>query len=111
MLLLVACASPAWSSGDDDLLGEYIKDIKGEAKAKVEEYQNAYAKNMAYHIKRNAVDGLVVDSSIPQINDLYISDGFGNVSIQDGANVGTVINEFIMNNVNMIIQGNQRVRY
>lgn len=78
-----------YSNAHADEFSDYNKDISGEAKASTKNIYNAWADNMTYNIKNKNKDGIIING---EMNDKNIeSDGFGNVTIKKGANVGPII--------------------
>lgn len=101
-------ASPCYAA-PPDLFGDYNRAINSQAEARTNELHSAWGENMAHNITNKRKNGIVVTG--PADNELYHSDGLGNVTIKKGANVGTVINKTEANNSTIIIQQNQNKRY
>ena len=84
-----------------DLFAGYSKEINSEADAKAVNVYNAWANNMKNLIKKGAKDGIVVDKAAD--TDQYTSDGLGNVTVKEGAKVGTIIVDIPIEDSTIII--------
>lgn len=71
-------------------------------------HADAWGNNMAHRIKRGYSDGVVVDGEGEYAGGKVKVDGLGNVTVDQGANVGPIINQTDINNSNIIIQNNKR---
>ena len=89
-----------------DLFAGYNEQISSQADAKATESYGVWASNMENLIRHNAKKGIIIEG--PSDNDLYSSDGAGNVTIKEGASVGTVINNFDSTNSTIIIKKEDR---
>ena len=74
-----------------DLFAGYNEQINSEADAKAVNVYDAWANNMEYLIRHKVKDGIVVDGAAD--TDQYASDGLGNITVKEGAKVGTIINK------------------
>lgn len=67
---------------------------------------DAWGENMAYQIEKNNKSGIVVRGE--EDNDLYHSDGVGNVTVKPGANVQTIINKTETLNSTIVVSPGRR---
>jgi len=99
------CIPPA-----PDLFSDYNKQINSEADAHAVEMYDAWASNMENLIKNKNRKGIVVEGK--NDTDQYSSDGLGNITIKEGASVGTIINKTDVEDSTIIISnGNEFGRH
>lgn len=105
--LLIGTFSPV-KAADEDLFGDYRKDLAKDAEAKSVNVYNAWGDNMANLIESGAREGVVIDGSGSYAGGKIKSDSVGNVQIDRYANVGPVINKTTLNNTLLIMQNKPR---
>ena len=98
LIAVMLLSIPSLSIANQDLFSEYNKDIKSDAQAHATNVKSAHAKNTTYRVKNKLTKGIVI-SNTPENN----FNGFGNVEIEKGANVGNVIIETNLGKNNNII--------
>ena len=93
-----------------DLFSDYNKQINSEADAHAVEMYDAWASNMENLIKNKHRKGIVVEGK--NETDQYSSDGLGNITIKEGASVGTIMNKTDVEDSTIIISnGNEFGRH
>lgn len=94
-------------AADENIFGDYAKDLNKEAEAKSTNVYNAWGDNMANMIEKGARDGVVINGSGSYAGGKIKSDGLGNIAIERGANVGPVINKTTIKDSTVIFRGKQ----
>ena len=82
----------------EDLFDDYTKDILNDAKAKNINVHSALSDNITYRVKHRLSKGIVIEN-----NEDNNYNGWGNVEIEKGANVGNVIVDTDMGKNNTVI--------
>lgn len=105
LLVLVIFAETCYAlPPNQDLFSDYNKQINSEADAKSINVYDAWANNIENLIRTKHKKGIIVEEAIE--TDQYISDGLGNITIKEGADVGTVINKTNTENSTIVINNN-----
>lgn len=92
-----------------DLFGEYNKQINYEADAKATAIYDAWSNNMENLIRNRIKEGIIVEGVAD--TEKYSSDGVGNITIKEGAEVGTIINKTNTENSTIIINNSEDSRH
>ena len=84
-----------------DLFAGYNKQIHSEADAKNTNIYDAWSNNMENLIRNKIKKGIIVEGAAD--TDQYRSDGIGNITIKNGAKIGTIINKTTTEDSTIII--------
>lgn len=104
VIALASFFSCAMAHADENIFGDYNKDIQKPAEANATNVYNAWGDNMANLIESGYRDGVVIDGEGEYAGGKVRADGVGNVVVDKNANIGPIINKTEIKDSTVIIK-------